>query len=210
MYQRHPSHLLCRLFEEKPFQGASPEEAEFVFLGIDANYSADIEHSPIFEKLLEYHQNGVAFWKKNKIHHPFLLPQYDGDGARYHKYFSKLGISPDYADKISFMELLHLPTVGRNPKLTPKDFDKKHIERIYSLISAGKKLNIFAPATTIRLLDLKRKFQFKTQKTDRFDEILTLNEVSIYKHLHFSYQYGKNTQMQNEAQGIKKLITGQL
>ncbi len=207
MFQPHPSKRLCELFTEKPFQGATPEEAEFIFLGIDANYAANIEHSAIFEKLIEYHENGVSFWKKYNIHHPFLLPEYHGDGARYHKYFSKMGITSDYAEKISFLEILHLPTVGRNPKLNSNDFNIHHIERIYKLITSGRKLNVFAPATAIRLLDLNRKFKFKIEKDQSFDEVLHLKDVRVYKHLHFSYQYGRTSQMAREAEGIKKLIT---
>jgi hypothetical protein len=208
MYQVHPSKRLCELFKEKPFQGAIPEESEFIFLGIDANYAAEIEDSSIFEKLIEYHENGASFWKKYNIHHPFLLPDYKGDGARYHKYFAKLGISSNHSGKISFLELLHLPTVGRNPFLNANDFSAQHIDRIHKLICSDRTLSIFSPATVIKLLDLKRKFPFKIYKNEHFDEVFLLNEVRIYKHIHFSYQYGKVAQMNKQALGIRKLING--
>jgi len=47
MYQSHPSRLLSELFERKPYQGADPQAAQFLFVGLDANYAANIEANPI-------------------------------------------------------------------------------------------------------------------------------------------------------------------
>lgn len=39
MYVPHPSARLTELFRSRPFQGAAPEESEFLFVGLDANYA---------------------------------------------------------------------------------------------------------------------------------------------------------------------------
>ena len=57
----HPSQELVRLFSTKPFQGADPEFASLVFVGLDANYSAGIATEPIFPSILEYHADGPRF-----------------------------------------------------------------------------------------------------------------------------------------------------
>lgn len=68
--------------------------ATFLFVGLDANYSPDLEASPSFQSVLEYHEDGVAFWRRYGVHHPFLLPEYRGDGRRYHRTFAKIGFKP--------------------------------------------------------------------------------------------------------------------
>lgn len=79
VYYAHTSELLNREFTARPFQGATPESATFLFVGLDANYSPTIEQSPVFPRLLEYLKDGVAFWRRYGVHHPFLLPGYRGD-----------------------------------------------------------------------------------------------------------------------------------
>ena len=59
MYLPHPSPELNELFAHKPYQGASPEHAKFLFVGLDANYAPQIANKPIFSKIREYHHDGV-------------------------------------------------------------------------------------------------------------------------------------------------------
>jgi hypothetical protein len=40
-----------------------------------------------------------------------------GDGRKYHKEFSKIRLSCKDASRISFIELLHLPTTGSDLKI---------------------------------------------------------------------------------------------
>ena len=75
---------------------------------------------------MEYHEDGVAFWLRHGVHHPFLLPEYRGDGRRYHRTFSRIGFTPRHAELVSFVELLHVPSVGRS-KLAPQDLDPAHL-----------------------------------------------------------------------------------
>lgn len=66
----------------------------------------------MFNFVSEYLNDGVQFWKTHNIHHPFLLPNYKGDGKRYHRIFSKLKVESNFSDKISFIELIGFPTTG--------------------------------------------------------------------------------------------------
>ena len=90
MYYLHPNNKLNELFAQRPYQGADPMKAKFVFIGLDANYDTSIEASGIFDELVEYLADGVTFWSKYGVHHPFLLPKYKGDGKLYHRNFSKI------------------------------------------------------------------------------------------------------------------------
>ena len=134
----------------------------------------------------------MRFWQKYDVHHPFLLPNYHGDGKRYHNNFSKIGFKNEHANLISFIELLHVPTVGRN-KLHPSDFDESHLARIDNAILYGKAKHIFVSANVLQLMLASKRFSW-LPKVNQTKEILPVifsnNEKSIHKHLHFS-NYGK-------------------
>src|SRR5690349_6421729 len=97
MYTPHPSRELTELFARKPYQGVAPENATFLFVGLDANYDERIATSTIFSNVLEYHSDGVAFWRAHGVHHPFLLPGYSGDGRVYHRNFARIGFRREHA-----------------------------------------------------------------------------------------------------------------
>ena len=87
----------------------------FLFVGLDANYSADIENS--LPEVFKYLHSGVDFWRENGVHHPFRLQHYRGSGKKYHDKFAEIGFTPRHAELVSFVELLHVPTTGgRNLK----------------------------------------------------------------------------------------------
>lgn len=111
-YLSHPSEKLVKLFREKPWQGCNPSTAKFLFIGLDANYREDIETS--LPEVFEYLSCGVTFWRTRKIHHPFMLQHYRGSGKKYHEKFAEIGFTSKHAELVSFIELLHLPTVGAN------------------------------------------------------------------------------------------------
>lgn len=147
-FQRHPSDELVALFSKRPFQGQRPEHSSIIFLSSDANYSPQISDHIFFKKILEYQADGVAFWKRYKCHHPFLLSEYPFkrtmDGVPFHRNFSKLGLGPEHAEHISFLELLDVPTIGMK-STDPEGFFKlvstTHLQYIESLItSPGRKL----------------------------------------------------------------------
>ncbi|WP_200947242.1 hypothetical protein [Ramlibacter sp. Leaf400] len=207
VYQTHPSAALNSLFRDRPFQGASPDLAQFVFIGLDANYAPALEQSSIYDSVLEYHRDGVSFWRRHGFHHPFLSPMYRGDGRRYHQNFARLGFQCGDAANVSFVELLHVPTVGRN-KLEVTDFSVDHLGWIDSLISAGKPQHFFLSASVMRLMLASRRFAWLTSQS-RSSEILPVlysrGATKVHLHLHLS-NYGKfQAQMDQEAAAISWL-----
>ncbi|WP_235985111.1 hypothetical protein [Acinetobacter baretiae] len=200
MYAPHPNKQLHQVFSEKPYQGCCPIAAEFLFIGLDANYASDIENQLIFPKLIEYHQDAVLFWKRYGLHHPFLLDSYKGSGRKYHKEFAKIGISAKYADKISFIEVLHVPTTGRNV-LTLADLNDHHLDYIKQAIFSQQKKAVFMSDTVFRLLKKTTMFAWLNDAVVVTSSVLKVFHQPfpmIYKHLHFS-TYGK-FQVQKEAE----------
>jgi hypothetical protein len=109
-------------------------------MGLDANFSETIEDSPIFPEVLQYLSDGVGYWKEKGHHHPFLHPSYGkGGGYRYHSQFSKIGLPPAYAEKVSFVELLSCPTCGKTAqKRLMELIDIGHLKRLDSIIGSPK------------------------------------------------------------------------
>lgn len=211
MYVAHPSARLRELFARKPYQGVPPSEARFLFVGLDANYDERIAESPIFERVLEYHEDAVSFWKKHHVHHPFLLPGYSGGGRLYHRSFAKIGFTPEHADQVSFVELLDVPTVGRNV-LMVNDLSIAHLRMINAAIGAGKASHIFVSPTVTRLMRESTMFNWLPRlPNDAAGPLGVLFKDSlrtVYSHLHFSV-YGKFAARKSaQADAIRELITG--
>jgi hypothetical protein len=146
---------------------------------------------------------------KTGVHHPFLLPHYHGDGRRYHLNFSRIGFSCEYAEQVSFIELLHVPTTGRS-KLTPADLDHGHLQYLDKIIREDDAKHIFVSAGVLKLLQTTAQFRWLKQ-VRRTPSVLPVIYQSagktIYLHLHFS-NYGKfQEQMNQEALAIKRLLT---
>lgn len=208
VFQSHPSSVLNEHFRRRPYQGIQPENAHFLFIGLDANYGADVESSLIFPKLLQYHEDGPAFWRATGVHHPFLLPQYKGDGRRYHLTFAKIGFQPKHADLVSFTELLHRPTVGRST-LATEDLDHSHLKSIRRAIFDGKARFTFVSAGVQRLMTSSGLFPELSTVRRTFGALRVLHEGddrAVFLHLHFS-NYGKfEQQLQSEAKDIAGLL----
>jgi hypothetical protein len=60
MYFTHPSQALNRACACTAVPGAVPEDALYVFVGLDANYGQTIEQQAVFPDLLEYLEDGVS------------------------------------------------------------------------------------------------------------------------------------------------------
>ncbi|MEA3487063.1 MAG: hypothetical protein U9R20_05340 [Thermodesulfobacteriota bacterium] len=140
-FQKHTSSEMVELFNKKPFQGQSPENAKVVFLSSDANYSPEISNHDFFKYILDYQKDGVAFWEKYNCHHPFLLPNYPFNknmtGVPFHRNFSKIGLVAEQAKYISFLELLDIPTIGnksQNKNLFYELISLRHLEYIERLM----------------------------------------------------------------------------
>lgn len=210
MYTLHPSSELVELFRSAPFQGVPPEAASFLFVGLDANYVPQIADLPVFKEVLAYHADGVKFWQQNKVHHPFLLPGYVGDGRFYHRSFAEIGFSPEHAELVSFMELLHVPTVGRS-QLSADDLLLSHLERLNAAILEGSARHIFIPSGVARLMRSVGVFGWlPSRPVARLGPLGVLRQDgdrTVYSHLHFSV-YGKfQEQKVAEAKEIRRLLS---
>jgi len=196
-YTLHPSERLVSLFREKPWQGCDPSEAKFLFIGLDANYAPDIERT--LPEIFDYLASGPDFWRKTGLHHPFRLPHYNGSGKRYHVKFAEIGFGPEHADMVSFVELLHLPTVGRSP-LTVKDLSTEHLGKLNTVIESGKAKYIFASAQVVNLMRQSKVFPWleksALRKVGSFDVLVEQNGQTIYQMYHFSC-YGHQLEMLN-------------
>jgi hypothetical protein len=142
------------------------------------------------------------------VHHPFLLPEYRGDGRRYHRTFANIGFTPAHADLVSFTELLHVPTVGRN-RLAPQDLEPSHLHMLNEAILHGKAKHIFISAGVASLMRASKAFPWLPKQPVGSGPLRVFyNEPSrsVYSHLHFS-NYGKfQLQLENEAHAIATLL----
>ena len=191
MYKSHPSLALHALFSAKPYQGALPEQAHFVFVGLDANYASDIERSASFALLKEYHADGVSFWQRHGVHHPFLHREYVGDrrggGVPSHRNFASSGFTPEYAACVSFIELLHVPTVGPND-LDFDDLNEGHLDRLVALMCDRRPRNVFLCADAVSLLRKHPKFRWLPRRIsgEILPQLNRIGETVTYQNLHFS------------------------
>lgn len=110
-----------------------------LFLGKYPNWPENITDWAIYPEVLEYWDSPSDYWKKYGRYHPMLsenafdpLTGWYGDGFRYHTNFSKLGLTPDYADYLAFTELIGVPVSGvmnyRDP--IQKALDEAEFERL--------------------------------------------------------------------------------
>ncbi|MBF8271606.1 MAG: hypothetical protein HW380_711 [Magnetococcales bacterium] len=210
MYVDHPSPELNDLFARKPYQGVDPDQSTFLFVGQDANYDENIEKKSIFPKILEYHDDGASFWRKYNVHHPFLLPEYSGGGKSYHRGFSRIGFGPQHADLVSFVELLHVPTVGRN-KLDATDLQLSHLRMLNTTILEGQAAHIFIPAKVANLMRITGAFPWLGKGIKNPPGLLRVlfrnHTKTVYSHLHFSV-YGKFEQQKSqEAIAIRAILS---
>ncbi len=202
-----PSPALNTLFAERPSQSAEPLAARLLFIGLDANYAADIEAGPIFPALLDYHRDGAAFWRRHGVHHPFLLPQYRGDGLRYHHDFARIGFTAEHTAQVCLIELLHVPTVGRNA-LSGSDFDRGHLGLIDHAIRQGTARHAFVSDRVLQLMSASGAFAWLPNRRATEGALPTVwsdGECRLYKHLHFS-NYGRfKARLRTEAIAILAL-----
>ncbi len=205
-YREHPSKELQDAFKEHPFQGQHPEKASVFFFGIDANYAADFhETNPTFFRyLLEYHKDGVSYWKNNEKgdHHPFLLPIYGGEaGTLYHEAFRRMDLPADVcADHISFVELLNVPTTGKLSDDPEHNFDRLfaqsrvHIKKIHDAIFDTDNKLVFMPNVVIQKLATTRIFNeldFRFVSAAGLPKIYydSAKNITVHKMLHPSARF---------------------
>lgn len=197
IFQKHPSSSLIELYKRKNYQGANPFDAKVIFVGKDPNWDIDIEESPIFDLVSDYLSDGIKFWQKHNIHHPFLHAQYGKEGLKYHNAIARLKFDNDLADKISFVEIIGFPTTGDSSKNPTLFYDylfslenRSNLNDLDQLFNDDSKL-IFLYWGSIDLLKYINK---KTGLFDRLKNIdkskmvrTDLNKIgNIYFHKHFS------------------------
>lgn len=203
-FQKHPSETLISLYRERNFQGANPRHAKILFIGKDPNWAINVEELSIFNLVNEYLTDGVEFWKKYDIHHPFLHPKYSGDGKKYHNAVSRINIKSDLANEISFIELIGFPTTGMS-SLNHKRFNeyllssdnRKHLLELNELLNdSGKIIFLFwGMINYIKLLNRKTGLFEKFANLDK----KTMNKTSLnkfdnlYFHKHFSMGISQET-----------------
>ena len=163
---------------------------------MDANYHETIEQSGIFGSVLRYHEDGVAYWQETGLHHPFLDARYTGDGRRYHRQFAKIGIDSRHAARISFVELLEVPTVGRSV-LTVADLNPHHLAWLDTAMRHGTATRIFVSHNVLKLMRASAAFSwlpdasaFRATADDALRAWRYDDRRTIFLHLHFSV-YGK-------------------
>jgi hypothetical protein len=200
----HPSLRLNELYETKNYQGANPENAKIIFVGRDPNWHCDIDKMPVFNQVEEYLKDGIGFWRKYDIHHPFLSLNYKGDGKRYHKMFSKTNIDSSLADKISFVELIGFPTTGMSKK-NDKEFKKKlisesnqkHLIQLDKILDAKDKFIFIAWGLLEDFLFINKELGLFENLSNIDKNQLDINDLNqienIFIHKHFSDSISNNT-----------------
>lgn len=211
MYGIHPSEELVALFKGSPYQGQIPEKAKVFFFGIDANYSAEISNHCFFQRILEYHRDGVSFWQRHGVHHPFLLDDYpfkrNTGGVPYHRSFSALKLSKEYASFISFVELLDVPTLGNSSgeKEFWSLFNPEHANYLDVLLQKGVNRLVFVSDNVIRRMrKIKKRWGFFSwvPDSDAHGLLCRLGDTAIYKVYHFS-----DGRVYKQIPEMKELIT---
>jgi hypothetical protein len=196
-YQLHSSVELRQLFGRMrvPHQGQDPSKASVLFVGLDANYSAEISDDPIFfRRILEYHEDGVDFWRRHGVHHPFLLPEYplprNTGGVPYHRKFASIGLTPAFAAAISFVELLDVPTTGRtNPAAFWSLFNPEHALRLDEVFRSGARRIVLMSDGVMRFMAEARRrsgaFSWLPKHSD-WGPVCRHGETTFHKVRHFS------------------------
>lgn len=211
-FEKHTSPEMVELFNRKPFQGQSPEKAKIVFLSSDANYSPKISNHSFFNYILEYQKDGIAFWKKYGCHHPFLLPNYPFDkrldGCKFHLNFSKIGLSSEHAEHISFLELLDVPTIGNkseNKELFYKLLSETHLKYIENLmLGGGGKLFFISNGVMQDILKIKKnKSLFKwlnvePRRNQQFSKTINGNQIKEIYHFSSCQIHGQIEEISSE------------
>lgn len=219
-YGIHPSSELVNVFSSQtfPHQGQEPHKAKIIIVGLDANYSPQLsQNSAFFEKILEYHEDGVAFWQKYNIHHPFLLDSYplkkNTGGVPYHRKFTWLGLDSSYASKVSFIELLPVPTTGRTSEESFWNlFCLEHATKIDDLVNSpsGKIVLLSSTLFTRFMLIAKQKhgvFHWLPSEF-RLGVMKTVGKSIIYGAPHFSSTTYKRQVFEQMGNELKKKCDG--
>jgi hypothetical protein len=193
------------------YQGANPNQAEILFVGLDANFAEDIaSEGELYQDVLAYLFDGPKYWETHDTHHPFLLHPSAADGWRYHSRFSQIGLTARDAHRVSFVELLHVATVGRRP-IRRSDLDQTHIARLQAWMTGGNVRFVFASRMVGRWLQRMRLFEeLRSPATETASGLLgwTLRSTGqqLLLHSHFSAWGCQCAQLQKDLLSIRALV----
>jgi hypothetical protein len=211
-YIEHPSHVLQNLFARKPWQGADPIEAKYIFVGLDANFALDVETQ--IPEIVLYLQDGPQFWINTEKHHPFVLDAYKGSGNLYHKNFELIKFSSAEAEQVSFVELIEVPTTGRN-NLTVADLSLNHMNWLRDICDNGNSKYIFIPPAVVRLMKKKELFAWLRRGPIRIEgDFKVLRDSAepeqvIYEMYHLS-NYGRyDAKLMRQIVQLKGIVTSE-
>lgn len=177
MFQKHPLSSLHQLYHIKNYQGANPHDAKVLFVGKDPNWSATIDTCGLYDLVTEYLTDGVSFWKKYNIHHPFLHPNYKGDGKKYHQAVARIKLESEFEDNISFVELIGFPTTGMssinykkfNDYLLSKE-NRKHLIELDQLLKNQDKIAFL-------YWGMIEQLKFINKKTGLFEKLAAIDKT---------------------------------
>jgi hypothetical protein len=188
-YIPHPSERLLNHFHDSPWQGNDPMKAAFLFVGLHANFDADIDNQ--FPAIFDYLDDGLGWWRRERVHHPFRLPGYQGPGRRYHEKFAEIGFTPEQAEYVSFVELLNIPTIEAN--LVVADLCPDYLSKLNDIFNTGTARYIFLSPGVKDLMMQSGQFPWLQQNAVRMDGDLTLlreqNGQTIYQMYNFAVRF---------------------
>ncbi len=195
------SNKIKSAYELQHYQGVSPESAKYIFWGTDANFDSILGVKEQ-ELVIEYLEDGPSFWRRYKVHHPFLVEGYKfRAGRRYHRRFQALGFTPEYSSLISFVDVCGysenamFKSVGNVPNYCLNSLVKK-------CLSPGKInfMSISVLKELIRHLNCERSgvslsesterglcelAEYKLEDKDRIP-VFVGDAFAIIRHFHFS------------------------
>jgi hypothetical protein len=206
----HPSPRLRELFETRPYQGADPATAKFLFVGSDANFAREIDTTQSFDFVCSYLADGVKFWTDNEVHHPFLLGGYTGSGYDYHDRFRSIGFKRKHASQVSFVEALDIPTCGSGTP-PPRWLRRPHLARLEDWVKFGRARYVFMPSTALSLLHRAKTFSWVgTIPIGRYKSLPILfdsPDKTIFSPYHFSYRFAPREERVQQLLDIGSLIS---
>ncbi len=209
-YTLHPSEKLVILFKKKPWQGTNPARAQFLFIGLDANYAPDIENE--LPEIFDYLDSGVEFWRAQGVHHPFRFPHYQGSGKKYHEKFAEIGFSPEQADLVSFVELLDLPTTGIS-SLKVGDLSLVHLDALANIIDCGAAKHVFMSSRVTNLLRQTKVFPWIPRAPLKtYGDLAVLREQNgqtIYQMYHLSCYGWQLNALNKQIAQIRSIVESQ-
>ena len=154
----------------------------------------------------------------NEKHHPFLICMRHGDaGFKYHKVFSEMGLDSGYAQHISFVELLNVPTMD-DPSDDPHHHvfnlllhqSKDYLNTLLTQLVGPTRRVVFVPNSAIKPMERIEVAPFFYREIfNRHTPIIgagpmrlfQYQNIDVYKCYHFSDSRGRG-----QLENMKRII----